>query len=240
VNALHQLINSDPETQAYIRERLETREVYYFLTQLIATPPKLVVIIDEEVDQLSEALKSIPPIGKKVVEFKIFERMDTGQRTGFLFNPIVSEQPRLSQPPEQIATRGQRKKELPDHRKFWKARLEWVNPNTRLITRQLTHDIEQTFSNVTQREYGRWLCFHKKTPPKASSIFAAFLINKNNLKIRIRTNPNTFTDSTGLVKPKIYDGFFYKRRGQEREFSITEPNQTKKAIELISHSYNFT
>jgi hypothetical protein len=239
INALHQIINSNPETLKFIRERLETREIYYFLTQLISKPPKLAVIIDENVDQLHEALKSIPLIEKVVVEFKIFERIDTMQLNGFLFQPIFSEKSEIKVP-EQKRKISPKVRDLPDHRKFWKSRLEWVNPNTRLITQQLTNEINQTFSQTFQREYGRWLCFHNKTPPKASSIFAAFLINKNELKIRIRTDPNTFTDSTGLVKPKIYDGFFFKSHGQEREFSITNSNQVKDAINLISHSYNCT
>ena len=69
-------------------------------------------------------------------------------------------------------------------------------------------------------------------------MFAAFLLTKK-LNVRIRTDPETFKDTTGLVKSKIYDGWFFKY-GQEREFSIGDSGQTKDAIGLITHSYLIT
>ena len=52
-------------------------------------------------------------------------------------------------------------------------------------------------------------CFYKGKPA-TKSIFAAFILTKNDVKIRMRTDPIAFKDNKELVKDKIYKGWFFK------------------------------
>jgi len=65
------------------------------------------------------------------------------------------------------------------------------------------------------------------------------MLNKKDLKVRIRTDPKTFSDGRKWVKDRIYSGWFFKQ-GEEREFSITEKGQFAYAMGLILQSYKIS
>lgn len=120
----------------------------------------------------------------------------------------------------------------------WGLMLSKAEENTRRVVEEMSHEIPNAFSNVSRRVYGKYLCFCKGEPV-AKNIFVAFLLTKKKLNVRIRTDPKTFKDATGLVKSKVYSGWFFKY-GQEREFSISKPVQIEDAIRLIRHSYQIS
>lgn len=97
---------------------------------------------------------------------------------------------------------------------------------------------EETTSlgKVNHLARGRYYCFYKGNPT-TKSIFAALLLAKSFLKVRIRADPNTFRDPKGTVRAKVYKGWFYKQN-QEREFKITDKDQIEYAMQLIKQSYD--
>ena len=154
----------------------------------------------------------------EVVGFKTYVRDDAPNIHAHLFEPLIKK--------ERKVRVG----------KSWDEMLEWVDENPRNIARQLTLDIKRKLKDVVGLPRGRYLCFYKGRP-STKSIFAAFVLTKNYLKIRIRTDPTTFRDPKKLVKEKVYSGWFFKT-GQEREFKVTEKEQMDYAMELIRQSYD--
>ena len=92
--------------------------------------------------------------------------------------------------------------------------------------------------DVTHKPLGRFYCFYKGKP-STKSIFAALMLRKNALKVRIRTDPSTFQDPQKWTGDKVYKGWFFKS-GEEREFEISRKEQINYAIELIKHSYKIS
>ena len=90
--ALYNEIKNDVMTEAYVKEKIGSGEIYRFVSSTIDNNPTLVVIIDEKTKELEEACNSIPIVKKEVLEFKIFERIDAGIKNAFLFQPLY-EQP---------------------------------------------------------------------------------------------------------------------------------------------------
>jgi len=88
VSAMYNEIKGDAVTEAIVRERIGSGEIYRFLTDAIDKPPVLVIVIDEKTKKLEEACDSVPISDKRIVEFRIFERVDVGIRNAFLFEPI--------------------------------------------------------------------------------------------------------------------------------------------------------
>jgi len=115
--------------------------------------------------------------------------------------------------------------------------LAWVNDDVKVIVEILTNCIIE-IGNVTHVSRGRYYCFYKGKP-STKSIFAAFLLTKAALEVRIRTAPITFKDPQRWTGNRIYKGWFFKQ-GQEREFKITSKDQITYAMELIKHSYDIS
>jgi predicted transport protein len=61
------------------------------------------------------------------------------------------------------------------------------------------------------------------------------MLTKKAVKVRIKAEPNTFRDEKGWTK--LMKGWFFPRKLQEREFTITEEQQIPYALELITQSY---
>jgi len=93
VRALYDEITSDALTEVYVKTQLGSGEIHRFLSNTIDKPPVLVVVIDQKTEELKEAYNSIPITDKRVVEFKVFERVDAGIKNAFLFEPITEKPP---------------------------------------------------------------------------------------------------------------------------------------------------
>jgi len=89
VRALHNGIKGDALTNVFVRKKIGSGEIYRVLSETIDKPPKLVVVIDEKTSELEEACASIPISDKRIVEFRVFERVDAGIKNAFLFEPII-------------------------------------------------------------------------------------------------------------------------------------------------------
>lgn len=99
VEAIYNEIKRNPITEAYIRKTLSTGEIYRFLSTTLDKLPVLVVIIDNKTRELEEACNSIPIDEKRVLEFKIYERVDAGIQNAFLLDSLIESKEEASPEP---------------------------------------------------------------------------------------------------------------------------------------------
>jgi len=230
VNLLHREIIGDPVQKAYVEKMIASPEIYRFLSNVVSDSPRIAVIVENMTSEIEEACVGLPNV--HYIEFKTYVREDAENVRAHLFEPLYSTR-RVSEQRKRVEVG---KRPLPEHRKSWEKMLEWVDPNTRNVTEHLENEIKSKLENVNTRTHGRHLCFYKGVPT-TKSIFAAFLLTKKYLKVRIRTDPTTFRDPKKLMKEKMYFGWFFKQ-GQEREFLFTDLTQLNYAVKLIQHSYD--
>ncbi len=90
VDTLYNLINSDELLRRETRQAIGLdKDIHKFLSDLIATPPTITIIIEKDTDQLEEALRKYAQ--KKVVEFQTFVRAGAGLAVhAHLFEPVFS------------------------------------------------------------------------------------------------------------------------------------------------------
>lgn len=125
---------------------------------------------------------------------------------------------------------------LPEHERSWDRRLQWVDSHIRDLTQKMIDEVIK-LGNVEQRVRGCHLCFYK-VAPSGKAAFAAFVLRKNSLNIRIRAD-GTFKDPEEWTGKKVYKSWFFKcQHVQEREFKIKSVEQIPYAIQLIKQSYN--
>jgi predicted transport protein len=222
-------IRSDKLLRAYVEKAIGSQEIYHFLSRLLSNPPQIVIVIDQKTEEVKEACQVLR-YQTSIVEFKTFLREDAENVHAHLFRPLYAI--------EEIPEKGKKERErrpLPEHYKSWKKMLQWVDESTQSLVEGLSTTIRNTLVNVNEVTHGRYYCFYKGKP-STKSIFAALLLTKKYLKVRIRTDPRTLRDPERLLKEKIYKGWFFKQ-GQEREFNLTDEDQIDYAMELIIRSY---
>lgn len=202
---------------------------------MLSQTPKIVVVIEEKTDEVIEACKILmKSFDTRILEFQTFQRENAPTVCAYLFEPLYFT--------EETMGKAERKKEeskklLPEHYQNWEKMLAWVDDATRYVVKELTNNI-LSLGEVNHKPIGRYYCFYKGKP-STKSIFAAFLLKKKGVKVRIRTDPKTFKDSKNWVGDRIYKGWFFKQ-GQEREFEVNQREQFGHAMELIKHSYEIS
>ena len=217
-------VSGDPFKKLLAESKVKG-ELFKFFTEAFSSKPKLVIIVDQASDELREAVEDLP-FESRIIEFKTFERENVGISVhAHLFEPLYTV------PSETII---KKERELPEHYLSWEKRLVWVDENIREIVNTLTNRILQ-LRNTTSKTSGRYLCFYKGKP-STKSIFAAFLLRKHALNVRIRADPATFKDPKKMTGDRVYKGWFFKQN-QEREFKIASKEQIDYAMELIVQSY---
>lgn len=130
-----------------------------------------------------------------------------------------------------------RVKEYPKYRKDWKTRLGWVSAGTRALVSQLIERVENELPEVFHIPKHRWYFFYKGKSQRLESLFAVLTITKRKVHVRICVDPSRFIDRNSITKP--YKSWFFKTRGQERDFSINKPEQLDYALELLQQAYSF-
>lgn len=207
-------------------------ESYKFLSDLVSKQPKVVVIVDHKDRRIKEGCedsKSSP----RIIRFKTFVRENAPSVHAHLVESL------------QLTERCQKKDEkeeekegriMPDHHKSWEKRLEWVDENVRELAQILTKRILE-LNDVTHKPGGSLDYSFFRSKPTPRSNFAILLLNKKELKIRIRADPATLKDPKKWVREKVLHWFMYTGKGVEKDFKITEKNQIDYAMELIKQSY---
>jgi hypothetical protein len=90
VNAMDEEIGEDDELKAWIKNKTGQEEIYRFLSKLIASPPLIVIVIDEKTDELQEVCTSLPG-EKRVLEFKTFLTQGSGPDShAHLYQPLTT------------------------------------------------------------------------------------------------------------------------------------------------------
>jgi len=224
--ALYEEIRADETKERVFREFLgPTIDMFFFLDRVLHKKCGIVIVIDEITPQLTEICEDFARYADvKVIEFRTYQREG---REIYHFTPFIIEEEVVMAPPRE-------KREYPEYRKSWKARLEWVNEDTRSLVHELIKGLERELAGITHLPKYRWYYFYKREPRKYESLFAVLLLAKRKINIRIRVDPSKFKDRLNLTKP--YKGWFF-RKGEERGFSIKSPDQLNYALELIRQAY---
>ena len=221
---LYEEVTKDKVLKACVESKIGSPEIKSFLYDLISKLPRTVVIIDEKGDKVQEACDGLK-VEPTVIEFRTYVREDAEKVHAHLFEPIY---PMKKKPKEEV------KRALPEHYRNWDSMLSWVNDDVRAIVRTLSSHIAE-LGDVTHAKHGRYYCFYRGKP-STQSIFAAFLLAKSALKVRIRTDPETFRDPERWTGERVYKGWFFKK-GEEREFKMMDVNRLDYAMDLIKQSY---
>jgi predicted transport protein len=182
------------------------------------------------VEKASKSLKKLA--NTEIVEFKTYVREDAPNVHAHLFEPLYAV--------EKITVKGKEvegERILPEHYISWEKRFAWTEQSIKDVVVMLTDNIVN-LGEVIQRIHGRNLCFYRGEAT-TKSIFAALLLGKKSLSVRIRTDPATFRDPQKWTGDRIYKGWFFKQ-GQEREFKIASKEQIPYAMELIKQSYDIS
>jgi hypothetical protein len=93
VDTIYDDITSDPFKNLFVKSRIKD-ELYKFLTEILSSPPTVVVIIDELVDELKDAVEELP-LKLHILEFRTFAREDAPNIYAHLFEPIHTEKPMI-------------------------------------------------------------------------------------------------------------------------------------------------
>ena len=91
VEVLYEVFNDDEVLRARLKQKLQTGEIFKFISDLVSENPLIVVAIDQKTEELKEALKDIR--GEvEVVEFRTFRREGvSADVNAFVFDPMFSE-----------------------------------------------------------------------------------------------------------------------------------------------------
>ena len=220
--AIYNEILSDPYKKIFAESKVKT-ELFKFLTDLLSSKPKVCIIIDKVTDELKESIEDLP-FETRLIEFKTFDRDGVGLSVhAHLFEPLVKKPPII---------------ERPEHYESWEKRLEWVNEETRNLVKELIKAVEEKFPDAQHMPRYRWYYFYKGQETSLNSLFAVLMLSKKAVTVRIKAERSTFKDERSWTKPM--KGWFFPRKLQEREFTITEEQQIPYALELITQSYNIS
>ncbi|MBU1067139.1 EVE domain-containing protein [Patescibacteria group bacterium] len=91
IEAIFNEIKNEPITEAYVKEKIGSGELFRFISSIIEKEPTLVVIIDKKTRELEDACNSIPIKDKLISEFRVYERGDTGIKNAFIVEPLFEE-----------------------------------------------------------------------------------------------------------------------------------------------------
>jgi hypothetical protein len=117
----------------------------------------------------------------------------------------------------------------------WNYRLSWTTPETKNIALDLKSKIIAISRNIQHQVSGIDYVF-SKGKRNTRSLFAAIMLRKKWVAIRVRYDPSTTLDPLNIVGEKTYNWFF-KGNGQEREMKIKNSDEIEEAIKLIKKSY---
>ena len=88
VDELYKVFDKDEILKARLKRKLQTGEIYKFISDLVSEDPLIVVIIDEKTEELGEVVEEIRG-NVQVVEFRTFRREGISEDVNvFVFEPL--------------------------------------------------------------------------------------------------------------------------------------------------------
>lgn len=89
VDHLYEAVKNDIVLEAQVKRRIKSGEIYKFISDVVSEDPIITIIIDEETDELNEALRDIRG-DRRVVEFRTYQRVGVSESVhAYVFSPIV-------------------------------------------------------------------------------------------------------------------------------------------------------
>jgi predicted transport protein len=219
LDMLYDEINKEGVLKATVRKATGSDDIHHFLSKLLSTPPRIVIIIDQKTPEVEEACRALN-YRTDIVEFKTYVRENAESVHAHLFDPLSG----IVKPPPPAH---------PPKHESWEERLARVDENVREITKALTSRILQ-LGNVSHRPSGPDYVFCREVSGR-KIVFTGLFLTKPALKVRIRTDPATFRDPKKWTGDREYHWFF---KLGDREFKIADKNQLDYAMGLIKQSYD--
>lgn len=133
---------SGPIKKAYVEKKIESPEIYQFLSNVISKSPRIAIIVEQMTGEIREASDTFPNV--QYVEFKTYVSEDAESVRAHLFEPIYKRE----KPPEE-GRKEKKERKYPPYMTDWEKRLEWVNPSTRTLVNRLIERVETALPNVT-------------------------------------------------------------------------------------------
>jgi hypothetical protein len=87
LDMLYEEINRDGVLKATVKESIDTDDIYHYLSKLLSSPPRIVIIIDEKLPELDEACRVLK-YHTDIIEFKTYAREDAENVRIFQFEPL--------------------------------------------------------------------------------------------------------------------------------------------------------
>jgi predicted transport protein len=229
--ALYDVIDDDKELRGYVEKNIGSGEIFRFLTELIQEDPVLVIIIDEATEEVKEACEALArkPL---VLEYKVFRRENAESVHAYSFETLKSSIREVSGKKEEKKER----KKIPEHYESWDKMLAWVEPQTKELALSMIKDIRDEFSDVVDKPSGKYYRFFKGREG-STTCFAALILTKKKIHVRVRIDPDSFSDPQHWLVDHVYKGWFMPGRGQEREFLLDSNSQLDYSMKLITQSY---
>ena len=217
IEELYDEINKDIVLWATVEKEIKSRDIHYFITRLLLSKPEIVIIIDNKVPKVVEACRLFKyPV--TVIEFKVFAIEDAPNIHAYLFEVPHAARESVTREKKYLS---------------WEEKLEQVEKNVRDFVQTLTEKIVKlgnVRTGVKRDEF-----YFYKGEPGSRTLFAVFMLTQKALNVRIRVNPETFSDPLNWTK--VYKGWFFKKE-QERGFRIESKDQIPYAMKLIKQSYD--
>ena len=229
IDALYSRINEDIILKAIIRKAISTDDVYHFISKLVSSPPKIVILIDEKTSETEDACH-IFKYPTEIIEFKTYVREDAENVHAHFFEPLCA----IIENRKQEEGTNANRKPTPEYMRTWAAKINWVNPKIKELTQTLHNQIAK-LGNVDHVPSGPDYKFYKGKR-SSDSIFVGMFLTHDALKIRIRTD-STLNDPKKWVSERTYKWFF---QSGEKEFIIKDVSQLDYAMELIKQSYSLS
>jgi hypothetical protein len=149
VEALYKEITSDPITEALVKTRIGSREVYEFLTSLIAKPPIPVILVEDKSDEIDEVLDSLPK-DTKIIGFATFQRKDVGLGVhAHLFEPLHTPRVQLGKLTDEEEMRMSRLVQKLSRRFLDKQTNVWAGFSSKEKERYRLHGVELVKQKVS-------------------------------------------------------------------------------------------
>ena len=89
IDLIYQAINDDSVLKAKVKKLIDSEDIYHFLSKLISTSPRIVIVINEKTPELEEATKVLN-YHTDIVEFKTYVRENADTVQAYLFEPLHS------------------------------------------------------------------------------------------------------------------------------------------------------
>lgn len=146
VDIIYNEILKDELLNLRLKKAVAPTEIHKFLSDLISSPPKLIVIIDNEIPELEDVKTALAHLQIRVVEFQTFTREDIGLPVhAHLFEPLHNlTTPTLKIEPESIKLKTTQKME----QKVWRSYKEYGYVGIWKKFRDLFPDIGETIELV--------------------------------------------------------------------------------------------